>query len=385
MHECVINCGGAATTISNITPDTTEPSLVPRLIETKPPFSFPQHTAAPPSVTKRILQLTTEALGERRITTETAARALPSMASLTRAAANRSAVTRPPKEIAFTSISLPSISPCGMRPDAGSCNSYIYRYHFDALDQTCKKFRFSGCGGNGNNFMTGENCVKNCGGNVEDQHNLRSTKHITERLVLPTMKTTTTTPRPTTEDPVRKRKMKRVKVERRPIETRNRAILNRARLRSRMSSSSTMVSSSTSSISASENELEVPRSFRRPARMVSSAHNTSILEQQLLAARTDLYPPRARHKEYAGLNRRVDEVMKAPPNMKGGLMVIRSYCRYPPDEAQDGALCPRPSPADFYFYNVATASCDAMPGSLCTKSRNRFSSKRSCLKACIVQ
>ena len=100
MHECVINCGGAATTISNITPDTTEPSLVPRLIETKPPFSFPPHTAAPPSVTKRILKLTTEALGERRITTETAARALPSMASLTRAAANRSAVTRPPKEIA---------------------------------------------------------------------------------------------------------------------------------------------------------------------------------------------------------------------------------------------------------------------------------------------
>ena len=175
--------------------------------------------------------------------------------------------------------------------------------------------------------MTGENCVKNCGGNVEDQHNLWSTKHITERLVLPTMKTTTPRPRPTTEDPVRKRKMKRVKVERRPIETQNRAILNRARLRSLMSSSSTMVSSSTSSISASENELEVPRSFRRPARMVSSAPNTSILEQQLLAARTDLYPPRARHKEYAGLNRRVDEVMKAPPNMKGGLMVIRSYCR----------------------------------------------------------
>ena len=29
-------------------------------------------------------------------------------------------------------------------------------------------FRYSGCGGNGNNFLTGESCVKTCGGKIEE-------------------------------------------------------------------------------------------------------------------------------------------------------------------------------------------------------------------------
>jgi hypothetical protein len=257
-------------------------------------------------------------------------------------------------------------------------------------DQMCRKFRFSGCGGNGNNFMTGENCVKNCGGTIEDQDPPLHAKHITERLVLPTMKTTTTTTVRPTEDAARRRKMKRVKLGRGrgPSESRSRAILNRARLRSRMSSSSSVVSSSTQQ-SISQNELELPRSFRRPARMV--AHRLNASSTQLptgglgrAAGRGELYPPRARHREYLGLTRRVDEVMRAPPNMKGGLVVIRSYCRYPPEELRRGGLCPRPSTEDFYFYNVSTATCEALSGSLCTKSRNRFPSLRTCLKACIV-
>ena len=187
--------------------------------------------------------------------------------------------------------------------------------------------------------MTGENCVKNCGGLVEDQDPPLHTKHITERLVLPTMKTTTT-PKPAAEDlSLRKRKMKRVKVERgrgKISESRSRAILNRARLRSRMSSSSSVVSSSTEQ-SIGQNELEVSRTFRRPARMVGSTNgrNSSSSELGLEthfngvgASRNELYPPRARHHDYLGGSRRVDEVMKAPPNMKGGLVVIRSYCRF---------------------------------------------------------
>lgn len=186
--------------------------------------------------------------------------------------------------------------------------------------------------------MTGENCVKNCGGIVEDQEPPLLQKHITERLVLPTMKTTTT-PKPATDDfSLRKRKMKRVKVERgrgKISESRSRAILNRARLRSRMSSSSSVVSSSTEQSIGQNNELEtVSRAFRRPARMVGSAsgRNSSSFEPELNgllgASRNELYPPRARHRDYLGGSRRVDEVMKAPPNMKGGLVVIRSYCRY---------------------------------------------------------
>ena len=186
--------------------------------------------------------------------------------------------------------------------------------------------------------MTGENCVKNCGGLVEDQDPPLHTKHITERLVLPTMKTTTT-PKPAVEDlSLRKRKMKRVKVERgrgKISESRSRAILNRARLRSRMSSSSSVVSSSTEQ-SIGQNELEVSRTFRRPARMVGSTNgqnSTSSLELEthfngVGGSRNELYPARTRHRDYLGGSQRVDEVMKAPPNMKGGLVVIRSYCRF---------------------------------------------------------
>ena len=184
--------------------------------------------------------------------------------------------------------------------------------------------------------MTGENCVKNCGGIVEDQEPPLHTKHITERLVLPTMKTTTT-PKPVAEDlSLRKRKMKRVKVERgrgKISESRSRAILNRARLRSRMSSSSSVVSSSTEQ-SIGQNELEVSRTFRRPARMVGSTNGRNSSSSELethFSSRNELYPPRARHRDYLGGSRRVDEVMKAPPNMKGGLVVIRSYCRYSKD------------------------------------------------------
>ena len=178
--------------------------------------------------------------------------------------------------------------------------------------------------------------MKNCGGIVEDQEPPLHTKHITERLVLPTMKTTTT-PKPAAEDlSLRKRKMKRVKVERgrgKISESRSRAILNRARLRSRMSSSSSVVSSSTEQ-SIGQNELEVSRTFRRPARMVGSTNGRNSSSSELethFSSRNELYPPRARHRDYLGGSRRVDEVMKAPPNMKGGLVVIRSYCRYSKD------------------------------------------------------
>jgi len=369
MHECVINCGGPALRAENrrITKEepitTTPPSL---LLATRPPA---------PVATKRILKLTTEAAS--RV----------SLPTLARNVSNRSSVTNSPAEIAFTSISLPSISPCGLPPAAGSCNSFRDRYHFDAALQVCKRFRFSGCGGNGNNFMTGENCVKNCGGIVEDQEPPLHTKHITERLVLPTMKTTTT-PKPVSEDSsLRKRKMKRVKVERgrgKISESRSRAILNRARLRSRMSSSSSVVSSSTEQ---SIGQNEVSRTFRRPARMVGSTigRNLSSVELETPVSRNELYPPRARHRDYLGDRARVDEVMKAPPNMKGGLVVIRSYCRYPPEELRRGGLCPRPSSHDFYFYNVSAATCEPLSGSLCTKSRNRFPSLRTCLKSCIVE
>jgi len=162
-----------------------------------------------------------------------------------------------------------------------------------------------------------------------------------------------------------------------------------------MSSSSSVVSSSTEQ-SISQNELELPR-IRRPARMAIMTTNLRRDEQDVLTGkevergkviRGELYP--RRHRDYGGISRRVDQIMKAPPNMKGGLVVIRSFCRYPPEESEGESACPGSFPSSsstskFFFYNVTAATCVSRSGGQCTQSRNRFPSLRTCLKACIVQ
>lgn len=289
------------------------------------------------------------------------------------------------------------------------------------------KSRYSGCGGNGNNFQTGDNCVKNCGGKIGEVIN--DNKNINERIVLPTMKrtTSTTTPAPTIAPPTKqdskKRKMKRVRISARGrsrsrseeagdsvgsssnvsvVRTRtsprsrnesarSRTNLSRARsrVRSRTSSSSSLVSSSTEqSVSLRLAELDLPR-FRRPSRTIADyavqslrredgerikgprvdtstsrheatrSHEKNITRTFEKSRKTDSNktetpmskrvlgvatitrvssPSRgrvARHPSSSQSNHiggrrhreRVDEVMKSPPNMKGGLVVIRSYCR----------------------------------------------------------
>ena len=117
---------------------------------------------------------------------------------------------------------------------------------------------------------------------------------------------------------------------------RSRAILNRARLRSRMSSSSSVVSSSTEQ-SISIDELELPHSFRRPSRTISNltAWDLQVLEPAAARDRERVAGPHSPPGRTAAMRRklpvaarRVDEVVKAPPHMKGGLVIIRSYCRY---------------------------------------------------------
>jgi len=437
MEECVINCGGPSDH------STTSFSFATATTRTTPITE--QSTT---NFSDRTLKLTTE----------------PSL-SLTKNHSSPVLATNKPAEMSFTSISLPSISPCGLPRQVGSCNSFRDRYYFDMANQMCKKFRFSGCGGNGNNFMTGVNCQKNCGGAIESL--IQPKKHITERLVIPTPKTTTsstsTTARFTTstqlllslgdETGPRKRKMKRVRIlpkERgRSIDTdglrsrgnkvnqhlqvrtlliesndandasdvgdvfaraRSRAVLNRARLRSRMSSSSSVVSSSTEQ-SISLDDLDLRGSFRRPSRTIS---NLTAFDLQLLGGRgdyekvkgprVDLFHPQEKGRRFTkednkyknstavekeqrkfSMNSksggRVDEVMKAPPHMRGGLVIIRSYCRYPPEELRRSLYCRDSS--EFYFYNVSSATCEALSG-VCTNSRNKFASFDLCLKSCIV-
>ena len=226
------------------------------------------------------------------------------------------------------------------------------------------RYRYGGCGGNGNNFKTSVNCQKNCGGSVEDPV-------LGEPSVIRQQRPEQTTPTSARGEAganettgLRKRKMKRVRIlpkdqgsstkargssrfssqdlqERSllfdPDETlndddkpENRDILSRTRLRSRTSSGSSDLASSSSGPSI--NIESIRQSFRRPSRTISNLTSISSLsrgEERAGGPRAEVgrVLHRARKVATKG-DSRVDAVMKAPPNMKtGGLVVIKSYCR----------------------------------------------------------
>ncbi|XP_048751673.2 putative uncharacterized protein DDB_G0282133 [Ostrea edulis] len=52
---------------------------------------------------------------------------------------------------------------CDFPPDAGSCfHATLPRYYFDEETESCKIFYYSGCQGNENNFVSGEQCKTKC-------------------------------------------------------------------------------------------------------------------------------------------------------------------------------------------------------------------------------
>ncbi|XP_060798039.1 tissue factor pathway inhibitor 2 [Neoarius graeffei] len=46
--------------------------------------------------------------------------------------------------------------------DKGTGNASITRYYYDSFKKTCKRFEYTGRGGNGNNFVSQEDCMKVC-------------------------------------------------------------------------------------------------------------------------------------------------------------------------------------------------------------------------------
>ncbi|GFW45573.1 tissue factor pathway inhibitor [Trichonephila clavipes] len=56
---------------------------------------------------------------------------------------------------------------CDLPAETGRCFGYFQRYYFDKEDKQCKKFVFGGCGGNANNFKTLEECQGTCGDHAE--------------------------------------------------------------------------------------------------------------------------------------------------------------------------------------------------------------------------
>ena len=52
---------------------------------------------------------------------------------------------------------------CTSKPKRGPCKANLQRYYFDKEKHVCKKFRYGGCKGNGNNYKTKQECFDTCG------------------------------------------------------------------------------------------------------------------------------------------------------------------------------------------------------------------------------
>ncbi|NXJ09694.1 TFPI2 inhibitor, partial [Odontophorus gujanensis] len=51
---------------------------------------------------------------------------------------------------------------CYSPKDEGLCSSSVPRYYYDATSKLCKEFKYTGCGGNANNFVTEVDCYNVC-------------------------------------------------------------------------------------------------------------------------------------------------------------------------------------------------------------------------------
>ncbi|XP_067682195.1 carboxypeptidase inhibitor SmCI-like [Haliotis asinina] len=51
---------------------------------------------------------------------------------------------------------------CKLKPETGRCRARFSRYFYDPDSETCKTFTYGGCGGNANNFKTKAECEKKC-------------------------------------------------------------------------------------------------------------------------------------------------------------------------------------------------------------------------------
>ncbi|GFY77027.1 hypothetical protein TNIN_257221 [Trichonephila inaurata madagascariensis] len=51
---------------------------------------------------------------------------------------------------------------CSLQAFPGPCYGWIDRFYYDVNLGICKPFKYSGCKGNKNNFLTTEDCEKSC-------------------------------------------------------------------------------------------------------------------------------------------------------------------------------------------------------------------------------
>jgi len=57
---------------------------------------------------------------------------------------------------------------CSEEPQAGECWASAERWYYNANRGTCAQFRYTGCGGNRNNFKTEAECLAECHHQVQN-------------------------------------------------------------------------------------------------------------------------------------------------------------------------------------------------------------------------
>lgn len=56
-----------------------------------------------------------------------------------------------------------NVNPCELKVEKGNCKKKIVnRFYHETSTKSCKKFKYTGCGGNANNFKSIEECQKTC-------------------------------------------------------------------------------------------------------------------------------------------------------------------------------------------------------------------------------
>uniref|UniRef100_A0A7N5P0S2 BPTI/Kunitz inhibitor domain-containing protein n=1 Tax=Ailuropoda melanoleuca TaxID=9646 RepID=A0A7N5P0S2_AILME len=56
----------------------------------------------------------------------------------------------------------PFQEPCMLPSDKGQCNINLLRWYFDFQRQSCQRFKYGGCHGNANNFISVVDCQMAC-------------------------------------------------------------------------------------------------------------------------------------------------------------------------------------------------------------------------------
>ncbi|KAM9308809.1 PI-stichotoxin-Hcr2o-like [Gastrophryne carolinensis] len=62
----------------------------------------------------------------------------------------------------FAVISPAQGQDCVSPADVGHCKARKLRWYFDVNTQKCNSFYYGGCGGNGNNYLTLQECKEAC-------------------------------------------------------------------------------------------------------------------------------------------------------------------------------------------------------------------------------